>query len=798
MHLPLAAAPRLVLAALLLLPACGDAGGESSDSGDTGATNETSGAGGDTPADAGDATEGGGEAPPCGGPCPEGSVCIHASMDELDLSCGDATDVYDDGTEPAKAFEDAGDGWFRKRVSGWEALTLRCNDGSPYGYYISPGTGAGRDKWVIYHKGGGGCFDAESCGWRWLTQPQYMRQQRTVNKKYTPGDPATIDEGIYSREEPSNHFRDWTFVHLHYCSSDGWAGTALGPDNPSSLYMRGRPIAEAVVAELLAGVDVAPTDVDLPRLADATDVLITGGSAGATGARHNMDLLATRIREGHTTGELTIRGNADAAFSPPILPQHYTTREDTREFIGGTHDASCAAAHPDALHLCDDPVHLANGRGVAEYFGGVDDGHLGEAAPGESAVDSVFLFMSLLDGSARSNNRLWSLCARVECDSHGDCGPGQACTQGLCLTLEPCEMRYCTPDDAACYGADVPPACYGGVATHPSACDGAADCDAGERCVDGLCVEDLYLGCEAHEACLAGELCLDGRCTRAVTSAGQCDEPGYGYNSDSGACEQVLGCDDEVSLCGEGYACVPWTNTPSGQAFQGMIRGALLGLGPHVSTFAPLNGTHTASGSSKYFAQIYKANVGDYVEVASLRVGGQSYAEAMGEWYSGAVAYVEAVAPLGELPAPLVAAAIEDVSLSVSANTDASGCDSDAVLFIVCGIDSPCTSPADAAAVAAVGDQSTTSSLGAPLPGPSQLKLVIAANPACGGATVEVAAGDHVAVTLQYDDEPGHVVTRKVALPAVTTSTAPQTLYIGIDGATWADATFEQLAARRL
>ena len=734
---------------------------------------------------------------PCGGPCPEGSICVHAAMDDSPLSCVSVDGVYDDGSDAAKAFESVGNGWYRKRADDWQAKGLRCNDGSPYGYYISPGSGDGRDKWVIFHKGGGGCGDSEGCGYRWLTQPQYMRQQRSINKKYTPGDPAAIDQGIYSREEPTNHFRNWTYVHLHYCSSDAWRGTAMRDGQPSGFFMRGRPIVDAVTSELLAGVDTGGVEADLPRLAEATDVLIAGGSAGASGSRYNMDHLATVIRAGHSTGTVPIKGLADAAWTPPVNERHYGTREEVLAFMGGVSDTSCEQAHPAALHLCEDAVHQTNGRGTAEYYGGVDQGHLGEAAPGESAVDSVFIFMAQLDGSARGHSGLWNRCVRPECASDEDCAAGQGCTNGMCLTLEPCDYHYCTPDDGACFGPSSAPACFGGVATHASACGSASACEAGERCHEGLCVEDVYFGCQDNSACPAGEVCLGERCTRAVEKASQCTGAGYAYNADSGSCEQVLGCSEGLP-CSDGYVCVSWTDLPGGRLFHGAIGRELTGLGPKISTFAPLNGTHTAAGSSKYFAQIFKDAENKYVGVASLRVDGQTLAEALGDWYAEAVPFVEAVAPPGEVKLPLRATKVTALSATLTNKTQGTGCENDAVAFLICAVSGECGQDS-ALAIGSIGDQSSQSVLGQPAAAAAALKLVLVSNPKCTDATLALVAGDYIELVVQYDANPEHVVTRKVALPPLTVQAGKGgTLYIGVDGATWADAEFQQIAARRL
>ncbi len=49
--------------------------------------------------------------------CSDGEICVFADLDATEPSCLDPRpDWYDDGTDEAKHFEDAGDGWFRKRM----------------------------------------------------------------------------------------------------------------------------------------------------------------------------------------------------------------------------------------------------------------------------------------------------------------------------------------------------------------------------------------------------------------------------------------------------------------------------------------------------------------------------------------------------------------------------------------------------------------------------------------------------------------------------------------------------------
>ena len=70
-------------------------------------------------------------------------------------------------------------------------------------------------------------------------------------------------------------------MFLHYCSSDGYAGDTERKIGPATWQFRGKEIVAAMLDQLSA-----PTDPAGPSLNNATEVLITGVSAGAMGGRY--------------------------------------------------------------------------------------------------------------------------------------------------------------------------------------------------------------------------------------------------------------------------------------------------------------------------------------------------------------------------------------------------------------------------------------------------------------------------------------------------------------------------------
>ena len=734
-----------------------------------------------------------------------GRICVYAKVGDTERTCVDATqNVWDDGSDPAKALVTAGNGWVRKRVDNWEDDDVRCNDGSPYGYYISPGNGEAANNWVFFFKGGSGCFDEESCAIRWLTHPQYMRQWRSSSPNYNPtlgakdAANADINMGIYSRKQETNHFRDWTYVHFHYCSSDSFSGTALPPDNPVGLYHRGNAMVHAVVADLTGGVDASALGVDVPLLENAKQVLVAGGSAGATGSRRNMDRMASLIKS--VAPAALVRGMGDSAFSPPIYPGHFdlALKDAVAAYLGGTdtRDADCLEAHADEPGLCSDPAHVASGGGIGAYHGAADDGHLGVAATTEKAgVEGVFIFMAQWDGKARSGARLLSACVERECTTHADCGAGRGCQSGVCWRTEPCTPAYCTPDDEPCYGQAAPPACLNGFATHASGCDVDEDCASGLLCAAGMCAERKYLGCESVDECPAGFSCSRGICLKSVEDSTQCKEPGYGWVKDTNTCEQSLGC-NAARPCGDGFVCLHHEQTPFGSAFSWGIRYELSALGPGSGAFAPDNATHTASSGSKFYAFIEDGDTGDYKAQPSLRVQGVTFAEALGQWFADPASYTDLISPPPRVVVPLWASEITGLDAPGLQAALTTTCDN-ALGVGICAADGECT-PASALFTLVAGNSGVQAAPGATPAGPVPLRLVVAAHPSCTDVVLTLPAGASLGLTYRYGPAATDTTTLALGLPpgTIDASALPLALYIGADGATYLDAELTALAAK--
>ena len=202
----------------------------------------------------------------------------------------------------------------------------RCTDGSPAGYYWSPGQ-SGSSDWIVLLEPGGWCWDAPSC---------FRRCNTTATQHYCTSRnwPAVRHlgqadrEAVHGRTLPrrgsvggilhSNEPRlaNANKILLPYCTSDAHMGdaTAFG------LEFRGAAVVRAVLSELVLHHGLGGRGLTGPR-----DTLLFGGmSAGARGAMVHLDYvreslpLAEAVRQ-----RVEVRGYLDSVMW--IDKQPFTT-----------------------------------------------------------------------------------------------------------------------------------------------------------------------------------------------------------------------------------------------------------------------------------------------------------------------------------------------------------------------------------------------------------------------------------------------------------------------------------------
>jgi len=270
-----------------------------------------------------------------------------------------------------------------------------CNDGSPAVLFVrpapletSPGTiNPRRNEWIIWLEGGGLCRDPGECADRWCDLQAGPYDARKMSSLWE--DWAIGKVGIFGNN-PSNHFTDYNMVMVKYCSSDLWVGRRT-VDQPESdapapplgsgqhypryrAAFHGAHIVEAAIRALQEPGGVVPDDDCLtdpmPSLADATEVLFAGTSAGAFGATLNVKAAADLIVAGAAGAAPRVRLVSDAATGPyeaDVAGGVDQTEVDGARaamtagwaMFGGVPDDDCVAAHGgDPEGVCRWPAHL--------------------------------------------------------------------------------------------------------------------------------------------------------------------------------------------------------------------------------------------------------------------------------------------------------------------------------------------------------------------------------------------------------------------------------------------------------
>jgi hypothetical protein len=221
-----------------------------------------------------------------------------------------------------------------------------CNDGTPAVYYFKRGSGADAAHWLIFFQGGGWCSSEPTCTRRWSTQRTLMTSQ---------GAPSTFEPGgIFSTSAQENpDFVNFTQVYVKYCSSDMYSGNGEQQVNGMMMQFRGNKIVAAIIADLQDA-----TVIPSPNLKNATQVLVSGSSAGSYGAASNMDWIASQLTWAKVKGVL------DSSWVPTLPNYGSGPREpmpgsvDYSNYYSAVADQSCAAANPSQPQICLSTLQL--------------------------------------------------------------------------------------------------------------------------------------------------------------------------------------------------------------------------------------------------------------------------------------------------------------------------------------------------------------------------------------------------------------------------------------------------------
>ncbi len=262
--------------------------------------------------------------------------------------------------QPAKAVpapKNRQPGLLRYEIDQTKHPRAVCNDGSTPVFYYQRGWGSGANRWVLWFKGGGACYDRSSCEGR----------DRDLISAIPWKRPSIAGQGILSSQPTQNpDFYNWNRVILVYCTSDQWTGAREDRDNELQWYFRGHFVTHAMVDGLMDR-----NLIGSPTLREATHVLLTGSSAGAHGLRQNADWLAAML------SWADVRLASDAGLGFAMTPALQAVGKQMHERQWNTWkpilDESCMAAHSATPARCLDQHLLIKGKYIAtEMFLRVD------------------------------------------------------------------------------------------------------------------------------------------------------------------------------------------------------------------------------------------------------------------------------------------------------------------------------------------------------------------------------------------------------------------------------------------
>ena len=154
----------------------------------------------------------------------------------------------------------------------------KCMDGTPAAYYVSSESKSDGAKFVVFtSRVAGRCVDAKACAAKItssLGSSKYFSEM-LAGYQLASGDAS---------ENPL--LFNWTRVFVPYCSQDLHSGRRTDASNVTfGYYFSGHLIFASIIDDL----------IKTRSLDKATDVVLSGGSAGGIGTWINVDCLAKKV-----------------------------------------------------------------------------------------------------------------------------------------------------------------------------------------------------------------------------------------------------------------------------------------------------------------------------------------------------------------------------------------------------------------------------------------------------------------------------------------------------------------------
>jgi hypothetical protein len=196
------------------------------------------------------------------------------------------------------------------QLDGWERVVAggntACARGGEYAYWLRRGD---PKKLVVFFQGGGGCFDEITCaeGSSWFD-----------DRVDAEDDPA-YSGGMLDLDDPSNMFRDWSFVYIPSCTGDVHTGDARVDYGSVVVEQRGWQNARAALER------------GFREFADPSLVLVTGCSAGSVGSAWHAEEVIRRYPDATVT---QVGDSLAYLFHRPIRLTAWGTNKHFPTFFG--------------------------------------------------------------------------------------------------------------------------------------------------------------------------------------------------------------------------------------------------------------------------------------------------------------------------------------------------------------------------------------------------------------------------------------------------------------------------------
>lgn len=215
---------------------------------------------------------------------------------------------------------------------------MLCSDGSAGGFAVN--FVADRSELVIYLQGGGICFDDITCAFGGAASTVGEEPLRTA----LDGSIRT-GRGIFDREDASNPFRDSNFVVLPHCTGDHHTGNRVA----DYVELTRHHVGYRNITRMLERV--------VPTFEDATQVVLSGFSAGGVGITANYHQLAAAFESvGQRSPYLII--DSGPFMRPDFLEPGAQAMLRETWGLDGTVGSFCPSCLTDGFH----ELYRANAR----------------------------------------------------------------------------------------------------------------------------------------------------------------------------------------------------------------------------------------------------------------------------------------------------------------------------------------------------------------------------------------------------------------------------------------------------